>query len=131
MLAMMTLCEDRPHELLVTALARGRFAERVAEPIGLAQHGNELFLAGMLTLVDSMVGRPKPELLEGLAVSAPVRDAVLSQPSPLTPVLELVTAYQHGDWPLVDAARAHFGVDVHTLDAAYLDSLQWAEAVAS
>lgn len=131
MLAMMTLCEDRPHELLVTALSRGRFAERVAEPFGLADHGHELFLAGMLTLVDSMVGRPKPELLNGLAVSAPVRDAVLAQPSPLTPVLELVTAYQHGDWPLVDAARAHFGVEAHTLDAAYLDSLQWAEAVAS
>ena len=131
MLAMMTLCEDRPHELLVTALSRGRFAERVAEPIGMSQHGNELFLAGMLTLVDSMVGRPKPELLNGLAVSAPVRDAVLSKPSPLTPVLTLVTAYQHGDWPLVEAARAHFGVQPPTLDAVYLESLQWAEAVAS
>lgn len=131
MLAMMTLCEDRPHELLVTALSRGRFAENVAEPVGLAQHGNELFLAGMLTLVDSMVGRPRPELMNGLAVSTTVRDAVLSQPSPLTPVLELVTAYQHADWPLVEAKRRPLGVEVRTLDAAYLDSLQWAEAVAS
>lgn len=131
MLAMMSLCEDRPHELLVTALSRARFAESVAPSTGLAEHGPELFLTGMLSLVDGMVGRSKDEVLSSLALPDEVRDAVLHRGSPYEPVLDLVTAYQHGDWSRVDQHRERCPLDDVTLDAAYLDSLQWAEAVAT
>ena len=129
MLAMMTLCDDRPHELLVTALSRGRFAERIATPSGLPEHENELFLAGMLTLVDSMVGRPAEEILAGLAINDTVRNAVLRRASPLGPVLDLVTAYQRGDWSLVQSTREHIHVESTALDEAYADSIRWAEEV--
>jgi EAL and modified HD-GYP domain-containing signal transduction protein len=131
MLGMMSLCEDRPHELLVTALSRARFAEAVAPETGLAEHGPELFLTGMLSLVDGMVGRPKPEVLSSLALPDEVRDAVLHRGSPYEAVLDLVTAYQHGDWRRVDENRARCPLDDRTLDEAYTDSLQWAEAVAA
>lgn len=131
MLAMMVLCDDRPQELLVTALSRARFAERMAPSSGLAEHDQELFLAGMLTMVDAMVGRPAEELLAGLAVSDTVRDAVLHRASPLGPVLDLVTAYQTGDWNMVQSTREHVQVDAHALDEAYADSIRWAEAVSA
>ncbi len=129
MLAMMVLCDDRPQELLVTALSRARFAERVAPSSGLAEHDQELFLAGMLTLVDSMVGRPAEEILAGLAINDTVRNAVLRRESPLGPVLDLVTAYQKGDWTLVKSTREHVQVETTALDEAYADSIRWAEEV--
>lgn len=131
MLGVMTLCDDRPHELLVTALSRARFAERIGTPVGLAGRESELFLAGMLSLVDAMVGRPAPEILAGLALPAAVTNAVLERASPLGPVLDIVTAYERGDWQQVDARRARCPVDDQALDEAYLDSVAWAEATAT
>lgn len=130
MLGMMSLCEDRPHELLVTALSRGRFAQQIGTPSGLDDRDDELFLAGMLTLVDTMVGRPAREILDGLAVSDSVRDAVLDHTAPLGPVLDVVTAYERGDWGVLDEVRKRCPLTDRVLDEAYVDSLAWAEATA-
>ena len=131
MLAMMSLCEDRPHELLVTALSRAHFAQQIGESSGLEeQHHDELFLAGMLTLIDTMVGRPAREILDGLAVSDSVRNAVLDHRAPLGPVLDLVTAYERGDWTALTEMLKHHPVPDRALNQAYVASLAWAEATA-
>ena len=129
MLAMMSLCEDRPHELLVTALSRARFAQRIGTPSGLDDRDDELFLAGMLTLVDTMVGRPTREIMDGLALSDSVREAVLEHRAPLGPVLDVVTAYERGDWRVLDEMLKRCPVPDRALDEAYVDSLAWAEAI--
>lgn len=129
MLAMMSLCEDRPRELLVTALSRARFAQRIGTPSGLDDRDDELFLAGMLTLVDTMVDRPTREIMDGLALSDSVRDAVLEHRAPLEPVLDVVTAYERGDWPMLDEMLKRSPVPDRALDEAYVDSLAWAEAI--
>lgn len=127
MLGMMQLCDDRPRELAVTALSRGRFAERIGPATGLQPQGDDLFLTGMLSLVDTMVGRPIPEIIDTLSVPDSVRTALLAHENPLGPVLDLVTAYEQGDWKKVDATSQSVHVNARQLDEAYVDSLQWAE----
>ena len=131
MMGMLSLADDKPHELSLTALSRARFAEGIAPDSGLKEHGGELFLGGMLSLVDTMVGRPLAELLDGLAVPERVRAALTTGENPLGPALKLVTAYQAGDWNTVDAAREVCPVDDQALNRAYVDSLSWAETTAT
>ncbi|MFN8588414.1 MAG: HDOD domain-containing protein, partial [Candidatus Eisenbacteria bacterium] len=131
MMGMMSLCDDHPHELMVTALSRARFAERMSGPAGMREHEHELFLTGMLSMVDTMVGRPAEEILGGLSVSPAVTGAVLEGAQPLGPVLQMVTAYERGDWDAVDQtmrACGHCTVGEAELDKAYVDSVEWAEA---
>ncbi len=131
MMGLLSLADDKPHELSLTALSRARFAERIAPESGLQEHGSELFLGGMLSLVDTMIGRPLAEVLGGLAVSERVRTALLAGETPLGPALQLVSAYQVGDWSTVDAVKQAVAVDDGALDRAYVDSLAWAEATAA
>jgi c-di-GMP-related signal transduction protein len=83
----------------------------------------------MLSLVDTMVGRPLREVLSGLAVHRRVQDALVGDQGPLAPALRLVSAWQRGDWDGVDRARRDCPVDESFLDQAYADSLVWAEAI--
>lgn len=131
LVGMLSLGADRPHELSVTALSRARFAERIAPPSGLGSHQGELFLAGLLSLVDTMLGRPRAEVLASLAVPDAVRAALSEGQGPLVPALRLVAAYQRGDWAGVEATRAICPVDDRSLGDAYVDSLAWAEAAAA
>ena len=130
MMGLLSLADDKPHELSLTALSRARFAEKIAPDSGLRERGGELFLGGMLSLVDTMIGRPLAEVLASLAVPESVRAALTAGEQPLGPAIKLVTAYQTGDWTNVDAARADCPVDDGALDRAYVDSLSWAEATA-
>ena len=128
MMGVLSLSEGQAPELAVTALSRARFAERLGPPAGLVQQELDLFLGGMLSVVDVMVGRPIQEVLENLAVPGSVRDALVEGKSPIAPVLDLVTTYERGDWSGVDAARSKLGLDGRVLDDAYVGALQWAEA---
>jgi EAL and modified HD-GYP domain-containing signal transduction protein len=130
MMGMISLCDDHPNELAVTALARGRFAERIGPPSGVVQQDVELFLTGMLSLAETMVGRPAQEVLKGLALPDTVRSALLEGVNPLGSVLKVVTAYERGDWAAVEAASPNAPLDDRTLNEAYVDSLAWAEATA-
>ncbi len=131
MIGLLSCGNDKPHELSLTALSRARFAERLAPTSGLQEHQGELFLGGLLSLVDAMVGRPMEEVLKGLAVSERVRAALLGREGPLAPPLQLVSAYQIGDWAAVEASRRECRVDDRALGEAYVDSLAWAEATAT
>jgi len=122
---------DRPRELVVTALSRARFAEELGEAASARPRGIDLFLGGMLSVVDAMVGRPMREILDGLAVPAPVRAALTGEENPVGSVLRVVRAYEQGDWPQLEAARTVCPVGEQALNRAYLRSLEWAEATAS
>jgi EAL and modified HD-GYP domain-containing signal transduction protein len=131
MMGLLALNDGGPPELAVTALTRGRFAEQLGPPAGLRDQGIELFLAGMLSLVDAMVGRPAAEILPQLALPGDVSRAVLAGEAPLGSVLHVVEAYERGDWSEVETTSAANHLDERTLSDAYVSSLQWAEATAA
>ena len=61
-MGLLQLNEGSPPELAGTALARARFAERIGPPAGVECQEVELFLTGMLSVVDAMLGRPAREV---------------------------------------------------------------------
>lgn len=128
MMGLVALNDDRPPELTVTALTRARFAEQVGAAAGLRQMDFELFLTGMLSLVDAMVGRPVREVVSRLSLPETVTRALLEGNNDVGSVLNLVTAYERGDWSALQAVRVVSPIDDHILDRAYVSSLQWAEA---
>ncbi len=128
MMGLLQLNEGNPPELAVTALARARFAERIGPPAGVERQEVELFLTGMLSVVDAMVGRPAREVMSQLAVHPSVTSAVVEGDNELGSVLRVVTAYERGDWKSVESTPAARALDARLLDEAYVDSLQWAEA---
>lgn len=128
MMGLLQLNDGNAPELAVTALARARFAERIGPNAGVERQEVELFLTGMLSVVDAMVGRPAREVMSQLAVHPSVTSAVVEGDNELGSVLRVVTAYERGDWKAVESHASARTLDARALDAAYLDSVQWAEA---
>lgn len=130
MIGLLKLGEEHPSELCVTALSRARFAEELGPEVGLGPRRLELFLTGMLSVVDTLVGRPLHEVLAQLAVPGSVRAALLEGRNALGSVLRLVRAYERGDWAAVEEARAGRPVEDRLLASAYVQSVRWADATA-
>ena len=63
MVAVVGIAADRPNELASLCLVRGRFCEIMGPHVGV--HGNDLdlFVTGLLSVMDALVGRPLNELL--------------------------------------------------------------------
>jgi EAL and modified HD-GYP domain-containing signal transduction protein len=101
LIAIGELGEDRPQELLMTCMVRARLCELLAPAAGMGHHARDLFLVGLLSLLDTLVGRPLPELIAELGVSREIHDGVLEDGSSLGRVRELALGLERGDWDRV------------------------------
>jgi c-di-GMP-related signal transduction protein len=118
--------EDRPSELIVTSMVRARFAELLAAETGLHERAPELFLLGLLSMMDSILQRPIADILEEVPVAADVKAALLGKPCRLRAVHELILAYENGDWDEIGRRSEALAVDESAVAEAYLSAVEWA-----
>jgi EAL and modified HD-GYP domain-containing signal transduction protein len=111
---------DAPRELSVIALTRGR----LCEVLGTGRPGcqpEELFMIGVLSAADALMGAPLEQIVAELPLTEPVRVALLERSGPAGSVLDAALAYERGDF-----GAASLDAHRHGLLSVYRDALQWA-----
>ena len=126
LLALGAVGQDKPQALLVASAIRGRFCEALAPLARFEQRAPELFLLGVLSLLDVLLDRPMPEALDSLHLTPQLADALTGGASDLRGVLDVVVAYERADWRGVAAAARGIGVSEHVLPKLYLGAVEWA-----
>lgn len=117
----------RDEVLLELALSRGRFLEL----IGRGRHGkaecDELFLVGLLSLLDSLLGVPMARVVERMHLSAAMRDVLLQSEGPLGRYLMLAIAVEKGRVEAVDRLATQLSIPLAEIETASAEALTWAE----
>ncbi len=91
--------QSKSSDLVLSALVRARFCELLAPGV---EHGHsDLFLVGLLSLMDAILGMPMAMVLEGIALDRATRAVLLGQRSPLSPIYELMLAQENAQWESV------------------------------
>lgn len=121
---------DRPAELITTSLFRARFCELLGQQVALGEHELDLFLVGLLSSIDVLVGRPLPELLESMSVSPLLKQTLLGEDTRLSPVYRAVLAYERGHWEdaLALLPKTSQPIDLPRL---YSEAVRWASDMTS
>ena len=115
---------DKPHELTVAALVRGRLCELVGRRRPTPRAGPDAyFTVGVFSLADAMTDTPLEEVIAPLPLRAESRAALLSHAGPMGDALAAAIAWERGE--LATAQRRLPDVPLGEL---YLHALQWADA---
>jgi EAL and modified HD-GYP domain-containing signal transduction protein len=122
--------DERAEALLHTALTRARLMESLGgEQLGRA-HRDGLYLTGMFSLLDVLLGKPMVEALAGLSLTRPLLEALLDRHGTYAPWLELALALENpAEAPVTEAAN-RLELSAENLNAAHIDALIWADQVA-
>jgi c-di-GMP-related signal transduction protein len=131
LLALSAMGEDRPAELIVTALVRARFCELVGVLGGMEPRAFDLFMIGMLSLVDAIVGRPMSEIVADLPLSAEVKGGLQGNSAGLGRLLRLTLAYEKGDWHRLSSVMTGLPIQEKHLPKVYQEAVQWADQIFS
>ncbi len=119
-LLMLARIEDKPVELLVTAIVRARMCEQLA----LADHVpdvDQYFTVGLCSILDGLLDQPLGDIIPTLPLGSDIREALVNKKGSLGMTLDCVLAYERGDW---DTVLCH-GVEVETVKTAYLEAISW------
>jgi EAL and modified HD-GYP domain-containing signal transduction protein len=126
LVALSCMGDDKPTELLSIALSRAHFCEAAARHMGMRAESANLFLMGMLTVLDALTDKPLPELLEQIPVTAEIRAALLGEPGKFTDLLDLIRHYEKARWDEVLNLCSDLGLNQDDIPGMYMDALEWA-----
>jgi EAL and modified HD-GYP domain-containing signal transduction protein len=127
--AVLGMTGNEPNELVLTALTRGRCCELLATRLGAQKDEQNMFLLGVFSLMEAMLGRPLSEIIAEIALFGMVRAALLGKPNHCREILDLVTAFEAGKWSAVREIALRLHQDESRLSAAYLEAVDWAQKV--
>jgi c-di-GMP phosphodiesterase len=122
------------HALLEQALMRARMMELM----GIETHHDhlqcdELFIVGLFSLFDVLLGMPLPLALRPLQLPKQVAGALIDGEGPYASILRLALACERSDGELdapgdsIDALAAVAGVPVERVNACHLEAVAWAQ----
>ena len=119
------LCADRPSEITRLVMIRAKFAENLAESFELAIQAQELFIMGLFSVIDIMLGKTMKESLDMVVVPKKVKQALLDNEGEFAPVLNFIKRYEDADWTEVSRLMILGNMSMTKVYEAYLSALRW------
>jgi EAL and modified HD-GYP domain-containing signal transduction protein len=127
LLVTLTASSEKSPELVVSALTRARFCELISH---LLKRDGDLFLLGLLSLMDAILEVPIATILEQLPVDHETKAVLSSQPSSLRPLYQLVLAQESGEWEQCSQLTQQLRLSEEQVSAAWWQAVDWAQRIA-
>ncbi len=117
------LGQDQPEELLRLSLLRAHFSEILATKMGLGTQGPELFLVGLLSLMNVYLGRPLAEIVTGMPLAPLIKETLLGGATPYRQVFDLVLANEQANWEQVSTLTEILNLPKSEVFPSYLEAV--------
>ena len=125
------LADGKPEELMTVPLVRGRFCEQAAALTGLGDHASDLFLMGLLSVMDAILDQPLDLVLADMPVRREIKEALLSNSGLYRNILALAIAIEKADWETVSAMSSALRMKEAQVSALYFAAVDWSAALKS
>ena len=119
--------QELDQAVLENALVRGRVAEQLAGRALFAKARDEIFVAGLFSLLDVVMHMPMEQVLKQISLPAEITEAIVSQRGPYAPYLALAIACEQDDQSSIEALAGQIGREVDEINAVHMDALLWAQ----
>lgn len=114
--------EDKPSELMTTAMIRAKFCEKLANAARMP-NAEAYFTVGLFSALDALMDAPMEELLKELPLNEDIVTALLCREGQPGEALSCVLAYERGDWGNVFFG----GLPAEDFTDNYLEAVAWAD----
>lgn len=114
--------------LMQSAVIRGRFSELLGSTFLPKNEAENLFVAGMFSLLDKLLGVPMEQVLEKIQLSESVTQALLSREGIYGPFLALAEACELSS-PELESMATSLCIGAKQVNQAHMSALAWAQSL--
>lgn len=120
---------EGPQELAALSLQRGKFFELLATSYDYwGFNPGTLFLLGLFSLLDAMLGMPMESVVELLPLDAKLKAALRHDSNnEYQPLFRLLNALEDGDWHALEALTHRLCLDLERTRECFAEARDWAE----
>jgi EAL and modified HD-GYP domain-containing signal transduction protein len=121
--------EQKSSDLVLSALVRARFCELVSSRIPRTQ--TDLFLLGMVSMMDAILEIPMDEILEKIALDKDTKAVLSGNGGRLKPIYDLMLAQEAGKWEAAKQSAEQLHISESEAGEWWWQAMQWARQVSS
>jgi c-di-GMP-related signal transduction protein len=121
--------QGKTSDLVLAALVRARFCELLSPKI--QQGDSDLFLMGMLSLMDTILEIPMRQVLDNVPIDQECKAVLLGGGSRLRSFYQLIMAQESGDWKAVGELTTQLRLSETDVSKSYWQAMEWARQVSS
>ena len=112
-LLMSASMDDKPRELMLTAIIRAKMCEDLATKVGI-RLPERLFTVGLLSFLGAMLDSTMEDVLERLTLSEDVSNALLTHEDTIGKVLDFTISYEQDSWDNLNELADSLNIDMPT-----------------
>lgn len=120
---------EKSPEIIVNSLIRANMCELLADDVNLSGHEPELFLLGIFSMLDVLIGRPLADILQGMNLAPEIKLALLGKESPYSNLYRTVVSYDRGDWESFQSLAEKLDLKPGRMLDAYINAVAQADRV--
>ncbi len=125
--------QNKSSDLVLSSLVRARFCELIAPKLKHCKA--DLFLMGMLSLMDAILAVPMGVVVEELSLDEAIKEQLLcaktAKPTPLSPIYDLMVACPEGDWERVTRLAKQLDLSLCFLAESSNEAMRWAHEIST
>ena len=120
--------EEVPQEVAALSLQRGRFFELLAGEYDYwGFNPNTLFLLGLFSLMDTILGLPMDKVVGLLPLDIKIKAALCHDPNnEYRPLFELLESLEDGNWPTLESLTQNLFLDLGLVKDFFAQARDWA-----
>jgi EAL and modified HD-GYP domain-containing signal transduction protein len=117
------IANDRPGELILSALTRARACEALASLAG--EDANAAFMVGIMSLMDALLDRPMDVVISQLPLTDECKIALRGGGNPLGQLLQLATSCERGSWEGMSNVAIELGLPEDSIWEIHREARHW------
>ena len=121
--------EQKTSDLVLSALVRARFCELISMKIPRTQ--SDLFLLGMVSMLDAILEIPMEEILEKIALDKETKSVLAGGGGRLKVVYDLMLAQEAGKWEAARQSADQLRISESETGEMWWQAMQWGRQVSS
>jgi c-di-GMP phosphodiesterase len=118
-----------PAALMKTVLARSRFIELAGKHVLPSHEQDNLFMVGMLSMLDVVFGLPLAKALAKLPLPDHLTRAILEHEGPVGMLLSLAEALEQRQYEHIESLAVSLKLSLQDVNSAQFEAVRWAESL--
>lgn len=123
------LASEHPGELTRLALVRAKFCELLGSASPYGSSSDELFVMGLFSLLDTMLGSPMDKIMDRLPIGRNVKDALSQQSGVLAGFLKIAVAFERNQQKKIVHLIKELRINTEHIGESYLAAVKYANGL--
>jgi len=123
------LASKHPGELTRLALVRAKFCELLGSASPYGASSDELFVMGLFSLLDTMLGAPMDKIMDRLPIGRHVKDALSQQSGAMAGFIKIAVAFERNQQKKIAHLIKELRINTENIGESYLAAVKYANGL--